>query len=181
MSTDNEMWEKLKDPEYRRLFVEEFAKRAFATQVRTIRKRREWSQASLAQKAGVNQGVISRTEDPNLGTTFDTAAQVVSGFDLAFIPKVVTFSEFVRWVNEVSEGYTDLPSFKEEIELFPESNKEQSLVGQPGVHGLFASSPEMAEERMESAKPNDEPILVGAPPKRPQTSGMQSARELKGA
>src|SRR5690242_4573126 len=114
MTINNELWDKLSDPEYRRLFVEEFAKRAFSTQVRTIRKSREWSQAKLAQKSGVNQGVISRTEDPNLGTTFDTAAQVASGFDLAFIPKIVPFSEFVKWIQEVSAGFTDLPNFEEE-------------------------------------------------------------------
>jgi transcriptional regulator with XRE-family HTH domain len=132
MITDNEIWEKLRDPEYRKLFVEEFAKRSFATQLRTIRKTREWSQATLAQRAGVNQGVISRTEDPNLGTTFDTAAQVVSGFDLAFIPKIVSFSEFVRWVQDVSDGFTDLPTYQEEkddMDAVEQLRKNQPLIG----------------------------------------------------
>jgi len=114
MSTNEEIWAKLENKEYRKLLVEQLAKRAFATQVRTIRKCREWSQEKLAKESDLTQGVVSRTEDPNLGTTFDTAAEVASGFDLAFIPKIVTFSEFVRWVQEVSEGFTDLPTFEEE-------------------------------------------------------------------
>lgn len=114
MSTTDDIWNKLEDPEDRKLFVEEMAKRAFATQVRTIRQLREWSQERLAKEAGIDQSVVSRTEDPSLGKRFDTAAQVASGFDLAFIPKIVTFAEFVRWIEEVSDGYTDLPTFAEE-------------------------------------------------------------------
>lgn len=115
MSINNETWQKLAESrEYRKLFVEALAKSAFAAQIRTIRKSREWPQEKLAKEAEITQGVVSRAEDPNLGTTFSTAAQIASGFDLAFIPMIVPFSEFVKWVAKVSEGYTDLPSFEEE-------------------------------------------------------------------
>ncbi|SRR6266404_268609 len=127
MITNNGLWEKLADPEYRRYFVEELAKRAFATQVRTIRKKRDWSQEKLAEESQVTQGVVSRTENPTLGTTFDTAAQVATGFGLAFIPKIVPYSEFIQWAEDVSDGFTDLPTFEQEKSAL-DREKQASLV-----------------------------------------------------
>jgi len=104
--------------EYREEFVAAFVKRAFARQVKTIRKARGLLQEELAAKANVDQGVISRAENPNYGNlTFNTGFRVAAGFDLAFIPKLVTFGEFLEWVDEATEGFTDLPSFEREIEI----------------------------------------------------------------
>lgn len=112
----NDVWKKLsKNKKYREEFVTALVKQAFPLQVRTIRKKRRMSQGLLAEEAGVTQGVVSRAEDPNYGNlTFNTALRIVAGFDLAFIPKIVTFKEFMKWVEEVAEGYTDLPSFEKE-------------------------------------------------------------------
>jgi transcriptional regulator with XRE-family HTH domain len=103
--------------EYREEFVAALVKRAFARQVKTIRKARGLSQEELAADANVDQGVISRAENPNYGNlTFNTGFRVAAGFDLAFIPKLVTFGEFLEWIEEVTSGFTDLPSFEEEAQ-----------------------------------------------------------------
>lgn len=104
--------------EYREEFVAALVKRAFPRQIKTIRKARGLSQEELAIAANVDQGVISRAENPSYGNlTFNTALRVSAGFDLAFIPKLVTFNEFLEWVEEVTEGFTNLPSFEKEREI----------------------------------------------------------------
>jgi transcriptional regulator with XRE-family HTH domain len=116
MTISNDTKRKLAEsPEFRAEFVAALVMRAFALQVRTIRQKREWTQAELAAEARIDQGVVSRAENPNCGTTFKTALNVSAGFDLAFVPKIVTFTEFLKWVEEVSSGFTDLPSFNKEL------------------------------------------------------------------
>lgn len=112
----SELWKKLSESkEYREQFVEAFVKRAFALQLRMLRKQRGKSQPQFAKESKVDQGVISRSENPEYGNlSFNTVFRIAAGHDLAFIPKVVSFSEFVWWVEEVSKGYQELPNFGEE-------------------------------------------------------------------
>lgn len=117
MNISNNIKNKLAESrEFREEFVAALAMRAFAVQVRTIRKKRAMTQEELAAAAKIEQGVVSRAENPNYGArTINTGVSVAAGFDLAFIPKIVTFTEFLKWVEEVSEGFTDLPSFEKEL------------------------------------------------------------------
>lgn len=117
MTISNNIKNKLiESTEFREQFVAEFAKRAFATQVRKLRRERGMSQEELAEASKIEQGVISRTENPNYGLrTIHVGSGVAAGFGLAFIPKLVTFTEFLKWVEEVSEGLSDLPSFEKEL------------------------------------------------------------------
>lgn len=118
MTISNDIKKKLAESrEFREEFVAALVKRAFPQQVRTIRKKRGMSQTELAEAAKIEQGVVSRAENVNNGNlTFNTALRVSSGFDLAFVPKIVTFTEFLEWAEEITSGFSDLPSFEEELE-----------------------------------------------------------------
>lgn len=80
--------EKLKDPEFKRLFEEERQKLRLAYQVRNARIRKGLTQRELAKLAGVTQQMISRIENataPNLylGTVMKVARAL--GFDIGLI------------------------------------------------------------------------------------------------
>lgn len=117
MSISSDITRKLAESkEFREEFVAALVKRAFPLQVRTIRKKKEMSQEQLAEEAGIEQGVVSRAESPNYGNlTFNTALRISAGFDLAFIPKIVTFTEFLKWAEEITQGFSNLPSFEGEL------------------------------------------------------------------
>ena len=101
--------------EYREKFVAAFLKRSIPFQVRTIRKKRNLTQPDLAKLSKITQGVISRVEDPDNGNlTLNTVLNIAAGYDLAFIGKFVTFSQFLREVEELSEESMNLPCFEEE-------------------------------------------------------------------
>jgi transcriptional regulator with XRE-family HTH domain len=118
MSFSNSLWNQfVESKEFREEYVAALAKRAFAHQVRAIRKGREMSQQELAAAANIEQGVISRAENPNYGNlTFNTGFKIAAGFDLAFIPQIVTYSEFLKWAERITEGIEVLPSFEKERE-----------------------------------------------------------------
>lgn len=137
----SELWRKLSESkEYRERFVESFVKRAFALQLRTLRKQRWKTQGEFAQASNIEQGVISRAENPDYGNlSFKTVFRVVAGYDLAFIPKVVTFGEFAEWVKEVSEGIPELPSFEEE-------NRERTIAPLSAISASLQKGPMVTEE-----------------------------------
>ncbi len=131
MSFSTDLWSKFcASKEFREEYVAALAKRAFALQVRTIRKDREMSQEQLADAAKIDQGVISRAENPNNGITFNTAIRISAGFDLAFIPQLVTYSEFLKWAEKIGEGIENLKSFEKERKEgeSPEQRASQAVV-----------------------------------------------------
>jgi hypothetical protein len=99
MITSNDFWEKLATGrDYRKEIVASMLKQGTALQIQGMMKEKEWTQAQLAQQAGLTQGVISRASNPAYGNlTFNTVIDIAAGFDVAFIGKFVPFSEFSRW------------------------------------------------------------------------------------
>ena len=116
MSLSSELWSKFAESrEFREEYMAALAKRAFSMQVRAIRKSQKLSQEELAAAAQIDQGVISRAENPNYGNlTFDTAIRVSAGFDLAFIPQIVSYSEFLKWAKSITEGREEPKTFEQE-------------------------------------------------------------------
>ncbi len=104
MITD-ELWGKLaSERDYRREIVSSMLKRGTAMQIQGMMKQREWTQAQLAEKSGLTQGVISRAANPAYGNlTFNTVIDIAAGFDVAFIGRFVPFSEFARWVRNLRD------------------------------------------------------------------------------
>jgi transcriptional regulator with XRE-family HTH domain len=107
---------------YRESFAASVVKRMLPLQIRVLRKRREWSQARLAEESRVTQGVISRAEDPDYGNlTVNTLVRIGAGFDCAYIGRFVPFSELIKW-------YTDLEDEKSlEVLSFDEEAREELI------------------------------------------------------
>src|SRR5207249_9646728 len=88
VSTISKLWEKLaRSKNYREEFVAAQLKRGIPFQARALLKAREgWTQETLAEKAQLTQGVVSRALNPNYGNlTLNTIIKIAAGFDVAFI------------------------------------------------------------------------------------------------
>jgi len=117
MTTFDDVWRKLaKSKKYREEFALAFLKRSVPFQVKTLRKKHCGSQAVLAERAKLTQGVVSRAEDQEYGNlTFNTVGRIAAGLDMAFIGKFVPFSEFIGFSLTLSEEqFENIPSFEEE-------------------------------------------------------------------
>lgn len=106
------LWAKLRRKAYRDAFVAAGLKRGIPRQLRILRERRGWSQAQLAQAAGLTQGAVSRAEDPDYGNlTFNNVLRLASGLDVAFVGKFVPFSQLAREFVQMSEDSLDAVPF----------------------------------------------------------------------
>lgn len=127
MNTDfsDRLWRRLVgSKKYRGQFVSAQARRAFAFQLRAIMKKRGMTQAELAEKSGLTQGVISRAVDPNYGKlTITVIVKIANGLDMAYQGLLVPFSEAVNWFSNMSEESVQVPTFEEEVKLGSISEK----------------------------------------------------------
>ncbi len=114
MTIFSDLWRKLFDKKYREHYALSLLKRSVAFQIKTLRKKHCGTQAVLAERSNLKQGVISRAEDQDYGNlTFNTVGRIAAGFDMAFIGKFVPFSELVRFSQDLSEDeFRNLPTFE---------------------------------------------------------------------
>lgn len=93
--------EELKDPAYRRAFVESHAKDGIAAQLRLMRKAEGWDQRELAQNAFGDpslQSMVSRYENPDYGKySLSTLLELAAAFDVALVVRFTPFSELLDW------------------------------------------------------------------------------------
>ena len=129
MSTFNELWKKLGESrEYREEFVTAQVKRGIPFQISTLLKDLGISQAELAQRSGLTQGVISRAANPNYGNlTLNTLIRIAAGFDVAFVGKFVPFTELGKWYVNLSEDSVRVKPFTVEHEEIPQPNDKVGL------------------------------------------------------
>lgn len=81
-----------KDVQYRHVYDDGFLNSLIATQIKVLREERGWTQAILADKAGMNQSRISELEDVNFGSwTIRTLRRLAKAFDLRL---KISFEEF---------------------------------------------------------------------------------------
>ena len=117
MTMFEDLWRKLiQDKKYREQFALAFLKRSVPFQIKTLRKKHCVSQAVLAERSGVTQGVVSRAEDQDYGNlTLNTIGRIAAGFDMAFIGRFVPFSDLVKFSLDMSETeFRDIRTFEEE-------------------------------------------------------------------
>jgi len=129
MTTSNELWEKLRTGrDYRKEIVASMLKQGTALQIQGMMKQKGWTQAQLAQQAGLTQGVISRAGNPAYGNlTFNTVIDIAAGFDVAFIGKFVPFTEFTEWVERLPQGISfEIPDFDKENARLAEQERNAS-------------------------------------------------------
>jgi transcriptional regulator with XRE-family HTH domain len=92
--------EQLKDPDYRRAFVEGHATDSIAFQLRAMRKSEGLEQKDVAERLGNRklQPMISRYENPDYGKySVSTLLELATVFDVALAVRFVPFSELVEW------------------------------------------------------------------------------------
>ena len=127
MNTHSDLWQKLRNKEYRENFAALQLKRGVPFQIRALLKDRGWTQDQLAKQAGLTQGVVSRAQDPDYGNlTINTITRVAAGFDVAFVGRFVSFSELVDWFETLSEESGNIEDFE----------REYSQIRRPKTHIL---------------------------------------------
>jgi transcriptional regulator with XRE-family HTH domain len=119
MTTFENIWRKLANKKYREEFAVSFLKRSVSFQIKTLRKKHCGSQAVLAERSNLTQGVVSRAEDQDYGNlTFNTVGRIAAGLDMAFVGKFVPFSGLVKFSLELSEDqFAAIPTFPQENAL----------------------------------------------------------------
>jgi transcriptional regulator with XRE-family HTH domain len=121
MITFKGVWQKLCNKQYRDHYALSLLKRSVAFQIKTLRKKHCGTQAALAEKSSLKQGVISRAEDQDYGNlTFNTVGRIAAGLDMAFIGKFVPFTELIRFSGDLSEEeFKNILTFDEENAALP--------------------------------------------------------------
>jgi len=116
MTMFSDLWKKLSDKKYREHYALSLLKRSVAFQIKILRKKHCGTQAVLAERSSLKQGVISRAEDQDYGNlTFNTVGRIAAGLDMAFIGKFVPFSELAKFSQDLSEDeFARLPTFEQE-------------------------------------------------------------------
>lgn len=98
----NTLRKKFGNKSYREAFVGAQLKSGIPFQIRQLMHQRGISQAELAERAGLTQGVVSRAASSNYGNlTLNTIIRLAAGFDVAFVGQFVPFSELERWFEKL--------------------------------------------------------------------------------
>ena len=107
--------DELKDPEARRDYADEFLSSYIALQIKTLRQQRGWSQAELAQRAGMKQSRISAMEQADYsGWNLRTLQRLAAAFDLAFVAGFESFGRMLDSMTSISRATLERPSFEED-------------------------------------------------------------------
>jgi transcriptional regulator with XRE-family HTH domain len=149
----------LTNREFRDSYVYEHVRNGIPFQIRAIRKKRNWSQAQLANAAETSRTVITRIEDPNYGNlTLKTLYQIASAFDVALLVTFVPFSRLLREYEDVSPDALTAKDILNERELLQRWANAKQVESTSGVmplnQGQFAfaqTSPTEASAMQETA------------------------------
>ena len=120
MNSISKIWNKLRNPEYRKAFVASQINIAIPFQLYALLKSRGWTQAQLAERAGMLQPRISAMLKPGK-TRFniETLRRLAEAFDCGLVVRFAPFSELVRWSEQFNPELFDVPSFSQEEEGRP--------------------------------------------------------------
>ncbi len=111
------MWESLRDPEFRKQFVEEHLNVGIAFQIRSLRNRQKLTQVKLAELLGDKrkQPMVSEWENPDYGKyTLGTLKELANIFDVGLLVRFVPFSTLVDWTINLSSNEIAPLNFNEE-------------------------------------------------------------------
>lgn len=112
---------------YRDAYVEQHIKRGLATQIRTMREDRDWTQADLSRRVGSKQSGIARLEDEDYGQyTLNTLKKLASAFDVALVVRFAPFSQLVHYTTNITPSDLSPASFDDDpglqVSEFPGSS-----------------------------------------------------------
>jgi len=117
-SKQEQMWENLRDKEFRGQFIDEHINVGIAFQIRSLRNRLNLKQSELAELLGVKQPLVSSRENPNYGKyTLNTLKDLAKAFDVGLLVRFVPFSTLIDWTVDLTSDAIAPPSFNEEEKL----------------------------------------------------------------
>ena len=127
-SKQEQMWEYLKDSDFRKQFIDAHVDEGVAFQIRSLRtNKKKQTQPEFAQELGVQQSLISSWENPNYGKySLNTLKKLAKAFDVGLLVRFVPFSALIDWTVNLTSDVIAPPSF----------NEEQPLVAAPVTAGL---------------------------------------------
>ncbi len=103
---------------YRDAYVNQHIKRGLATQIRSMREDRGWTQAELGRRLGRKQPNIARLEDEDYGKyNLQTLQRIASAFDVALVVRFVSFAELVSYTSNITSADLAPPEFTNDIAL----------------------------------------------------------------
>jgi transcriptional regulator with XRE-family HTH domain len=110
-----QMWNSLRDPEFRKQLIDEHINVGIAFQIRGLRNRQKLRQKDLAEQLSVKQPLVSAWENPNYGNySLNTLKDMAKAFDVGLLVRFVPFSTLVNWTLNVTPNIIAPPSFGEE-------------------------------------------------------------------
>ena len=118
ISKRDQMWESMRDSEFRRQFIDEHINVGIAFQIRALRDRQDLTQEKLAERLNAKQPLVSAWENPNYGKyTLGTLKYLAKAFDVGLLVRFVPFSLLTDWTVHLKPDDIAPPSFAEEQSL----------------------------------------------------------------
>ena len=101
-------------------------------QIRALRKQRGWSQATLADKAGMKQPRITLMERPGGASfTIETLRRIARAFDVALLVRFAPFSEFLNDSNGFNPESFNVLDFETEVAVEATMQRHGNSLGLP--------------------------------------------------
>lgn len=102
------------DKETRHIYLEDFQNSYIATQIKVLREQRGWTQAELAEKAGMKQERISVLEDVNYSSwTLSALRRLARAFDLRIKLAFEDFDSFLKEFTTFNRKELERKPFKD--------------------------------------------------------------------
>ena len=115
MSSNSNLWERLRNEEYRRAFIGSQINIGIPFQIKALLKSRHWTQRDLAKQTGMLQPRISSLLTPGkTRPNIETLRRIADAFDCGLIVRFAPFSELSKWSNDFDPEAFCIPSFEEE-------------------------------------------------------------------
>jgi transcriptional regulator with XRE-family HTH domain len=132
MNTSSSLVGELREKEYRDAYVEAQIRMTLPLQIRELRKRREWTQPQLAERARMGQPRISELEKPGeRRLTIETLLRLASAFDVGLQVRFVPFGELIEWGEDLDVDNFDVLPFEKELAESVRNAGVQSIPKKP--------------------------------------------------
>ena len=147
MNTTNksdQIWESLRDPEFRKQFIDEHISVGIAFQIRSLRNRQKLTQMKLAELLGGKQPLISEWENPSYGNyTLGTMKDLAKAFDVGLLVRFVPFSTLVDWTINLTSDVIAPPSFGEEEHYYVAASASAAWFSMEDIKNMDANNPSL--------------------------------------
>lgn len=118
-----------KNRAHRHAFVNEFLDAAIAAQIKALREQRKWTQADLANRAGMKQSRISLMENVNYSSwSVNTLRKLARAFDVCLSVGFRSFGKTVLEIELFGPDSLEVASFVDDAIFFGKSADTASVI-----------------------------------------------------